>query len=375
MGNRGHRHTLQKPVQLQRVRIPAEYKAAILSSSHDLLTLQPIGQLQPQLLVHHPAGGVDPCLVHLLPALLGDEKNPQQHQQIDHPRILRATPGMTITQITDQLGAQQDDQPADINPQQKQWHCGKRTVNQLITGEQFDVDPKAGLGRLEQQRNKHATDQTIAQRHAGVGHRNKDQRKGSDAQQDWQQQQDLTPDRPQECALLKQRDGSDIGTDDKAGTEQQRPDTQHRPIEQKARQAPAWLANPPDGVKRLFDVHQHQQRGNHQQRNTHTGQLPGLGRKLTQMALQRFATGRQKILEDERFNLPAHLIERRNGRQHGVGHRHDRHHRKQRGIGQRGRILDAIVFEKAAHQITNEVQKQIQLARHSISLTARGINA
>ena len=93
------------------------------------------------------------------------------------------------------------------------------------------------------------------------------------------------------------------------------------------------------------------------------------------MALQGFAAGRQEILEDERLNLPAHLIERRDGRQHGVGHRHDRHHGKQRGIGQRGRILDAIVFEKAAHQITNEMQKQIQLARHSISLTARGINA
>ncbi len=208
----------------------------------------------------------------------------------------------------------------------------------------------------------------MAQAHPGIGHRHENQREGGDAEQQRQPAQHLLPGRSQHRIPGKKGQRCQIGTDHKARPQQQRPQTQHCPVQQEAGQASPGLTNTPDGIEGFLDVHQHQEGGDHQQRHPDPGQLPGLLGKLAQIITQCRPGRRHEVVEDETLDLPADLIEGRDRRQHGVGHRHYRYHRKQGSVGQGCGILRTVVFAKTADQIAAEIHQPLNSSWHRVPL-------
>ncbi|MNT47132.1 hypothetical protein D3C72_1838240 [compost metagenome] len=74
------------------------------------------------------------------------------------------------------------------------------------------------------------------------------------------------------------------------------------------------------------------------------------------------------MAEDEHLDTLAHALECRDGGQHGEGHGHHRHHREQRGVGQRSGIVGAAIGEKALQQKAPEFQPIVQALTHALSL-------
>ena len=61
-----------------------------------------------------------------------------------------------------------------------------------------------------------------------------------------------------------------------SGSDQQRPETQHPPIDQEAGQAPAPARGSPDAIKGFFDIGQHQVRRHDQNKAAHPTEIARL---------------------------------------------------------------------------------------------------
>ncbi|MNZ99039.1 hypothetical protein D3C78_1183490 [compost metagenome] len=85
--------------------------------------------------------------------------------------------------MADQFGAEQHDQPAQVDPQQEQRYRGKGAIDQLVGGEQADIQGEQRLGGLEQQGTEAAAEQCMATGHLGIGHGGIQQGEGGDAGQ------------------------------------------------------------------------------------------------------------------------------------------------------------------------------------------------
>ncbi|MNG25831.1 hypothetical protein D3C84_1107400 [compost metagenome] len=68
------------------------------------------------------------------------------------------------------------------------------------------------------------------------------------------------------------------------------------------------------------------------------------------------------------MDLLARTLKRRHGGEHGKGHGHHRHHRKQRGVGQGCRIVGTAISEKALQQETPEFHPVVEALTHALSL-------
>src|SRR5690554_7426016 len=66
----------------------------------------------------------------------------------------------------------------------------------------------------------------------------------------------LLPGRSQHGVAGEKGQRSQIGTDHETGSQQQGSQTEHRPVQQKARQPASGLADTPDGIEGFFDIHQ-----------------------------------------------------------------------------------------------------------------------
>ncbi|MNE96252.1 hypothetical protein D3C80_1944300 [compost metagenome] len=76
---------------------------------------------------------------------------PQDAQHHQQARQCSPAPVPRGGEVADQFGAEQHDDPGQVDPQQKQRHRGEGAIDQLVAREEAHIEAEQRLGRLEQQ--------------------------------------------------------------------------------------------------------------------------------------------------------------------------------------------------------------------------------
>ena len=132
------------------MQIAAQHPTSAIGLACQVLALEKIHHLRPLVFGQPPARTLHVAVMQSLALLLTFEQKPQHHQHNQPLGDRLAAPVPRLRQAIHQLGAQQHDQPGQIDPHQKQRHRGKGAVDQVITGKQAHIEAEQRLGNLEQ---------------------------------------------------------------------------------------------------------------------------------------------------------------------------------------------------------------------------------
>ena len=258
-----------------------------------------------------------------------------------------------MLQVERHRGAEQQDQPAEIQPEHEQDQDREAGVDRGVAGRGGGEQGEGPAGRLPQDAAHHAADQRRPEPHPGVGHEGVDEGEGADHQHVRQQVPDLQrepADRLHPHRLAHHARARRGGGDAHGREHQQRADQQRREVAAEALADAARAAHVPDVVERLLDLLHQRDRGVEQQREADRAEHADVDvlDELDDALGDLDALLAQRLEEREQHG--ADLVVDAEGLQHREAEREQRHERQQRGVDQPHRAQRELALRQVAHQ-------------------------
>ena len=245
--------------------------------------------------------------------------------------------------------ADEQDHPAQIDPDEEQRQCRQGAVHDLIRRHPCDVEREAHFRALERDRREHPGDQRRAPGNTTRRHEQVEecqhQRADAQSQQVRQERQRVVGNRHCCGGSLERPLGRNDRSPDQCRDRDKAKRVDDDPPHEGARSQYA-----PHGIDLAFDLRHQHDRGEHHERNAHALDLGGARSEFGEVSPHRAAAAGEQKFEQRRFQRVEPGVEQRQAGHVRECHREQRHQAEQGGESKvAGDAIDVDVAHSPIH--------------------------